>query len=213
MVDPQKLENIEPDTKSEEQIITYLEEDAGKIRTHLGGQLLPGQAIIYALLLRVAGLNTTAENVHDGWAAWRLLCRPNDLHKDLIPYDDLNPATQILDEPYAAAIREVAANQIESMPYTNSSGIPERLEELSKEMAKKELWEIEREMLLKFNDFTGFLLGTLPDRETPAEMVDFKLTMHHIKQAEIYAQRAFRRRIDPEAFAEPVYEEEEESGA
>ena len=32
MVDPQKLENIEPDTKSEEQIITYLEEDAGKIR-------------------------------------------------------------------------------------------------------------------------------------------------------------------------------------
>ena len=101
MVDPQKLENIEPDTKSEEQIITYLEEDAGKIRAHVAGQLLPGQEIIYALLLRVAGLNTTAENVHDGWAAWRLLCRPNDTHKDLIPYDDLNPATQILDEPYA----------------------------------------------------------------------------------------------------------------
>ncbi len=80
-------------------------------------------------------------------------------------------------------------------------------------MAKKELWEIEREMLLKFNDFTGFLLGALPDSETPAEVVDFKLTMHHIKQAEIYAQRAFRRRIDPEAFAEPVYEEEEESEA
>ena len=91
MVDPQKLENIEPDTKSEEQIITYLEEDAGKIRAHVAGQLLPGQEIIYALLLRVAGLNTTAENVHDGWAAWRLLCRPNDTHKDLIPYDDLNP--------------------------------------------------------------------------------------------------------------------------
>ena len=134
MSDPQKLENIEPDTKSEEQIITYLEEDAGKIRAHVAGQLLPGQAIIYALLLRVTGLNTTAENIHDGWAAWRLLCRPNDPHKDLVPYDDLNPATQILDEPYAAAIREVAANQIESMPYTNSRGIPERLEELPKEL-------------------------------------------------------------------------------
>lgn len=34
-------------------------------------------------------------------------------------------------------------------------------------MAKKELWEIEREMLLKFNEFAGFLLGTLPDQETP----------------------------------------------
>ena len=79
-------------------------------------------------------MNTTAENVHDGWAAWRLLCRPNDTHKDLIPYDDLNPATQILDEPYAAAIREVAANQIEGMPYTNSRGMPERLEELPKEL-------------------------------------------------------------------------------
>lgn len=74
-------------------------------------------------------------------------------------------------------------------------------------MAKKELWEIEREMLLKFNEFTGFLLGALPDSETPAEIVDFKLTIHHIEQAEIYAQRAFRRRIDPGAFAEPDYEE------
>lgn len=203
MTDPQKLEDIEPDTKSEEQIITYLEEDAGKIRTHVGGQLLPGQEIIYALLLRVAGLNTTAENVHDGWAAWRLLCRPDDTHKDLIRYEDLDPATQILDEPYAAAIREVAANQIEGMPYTNSHSM----------MAKKELWEIEREMLLKFNKFTGFLLGALPDSETPAEIVDFKLTMHHIKQAEIYAQRAFRRRIDPESFAEPDYEEWEKENS
>lgn len=209
----EKLENIEPNNRPEEQIITYLEEDAGKIRTHVGGQLLPGQAIIYALLLRVAGLNTTAENVHDGWAAWRLLCRPDDKHKDLIPYDDLSPATQILDEPYAAAIREVAANQIESMPYTNPKGMSERLEELSKEMAKKELWEIERETLLKFNEFTGFLLDALPEPETPAEMVDFKLTMHHIKQVEIYAQRAFRRRIDPESFAEPDYEEWEKENS
>ena len=160
MIDPQKLENIEPDNRSEEQIITYLEEDAGKIRAHVAEQLLPGQAIIYALLLRVAGLNTTAENVHDGWAAWRLLCRPNDTHKDLIPYDDLNPATQILDEPYAAAIREVAANQTEGM------------------MAKKELWEIEREMLLKFNEFTGFLLGALPDSETPAEVEAYSVSLN-----------------------------------
>lgn len=80
-------------------------------------------------------------------------------------------------------------------------------------MAKKELWEIEREMLLKFNEFTGFLLDVLPDSETPAEVVDFKLTMHHIKQAEIYAQRAFRRRIDPESFAEPNYETGEEAEA
>ena len=79
----EKLENIEPNNRPEEQIITYLEEDAGKIRAHVAGQLLPGQEIIYALLLRVAGLNTTAENVHDGWAAWRLLCRPDDKHKDL----------------------------------------------------------------------------------------------------------------------------------
>ena len=136
MVDPQKLEDIEPDTKSEEQIITYLEEDAGKIRAHVAGQLLPGQEIIYALLLRVAGLNTTAENVHDGWAAWRLLCRPNDTHKRPDPHTMiLKPLLpQILDEPYAAAIREVAANQIEGMPYTNSRGMPERLEELPKEL-------------------------------------------------------------------------------
>lgn len=80
-------------------------------------------------------------------------------------------------------------------------------------MAKKELWEIEREILRKFHEFTGFLLDALPEPETPAETVDFKLTMHHINQAEIYAQRAFRRRIDPESFAEPDYEIGEETGA
>lgn len=68
MSDPQKLENIEPDTKSEEQIITYLEEDAGKIRAHVAGQLLPGQEIIYALLLRVAAKH------HSGKHPRRLGC-------------------------------------------------------------------------------------------------------------------------------------------
>ena len=70
MSDPQKLENIEPDTKSEEQIITYLEEDAGKIRAHVAGQLLPGQAIIYALLLRVT---STTVGLHGGYYAAQMI--------------------------------------------------------------------------------------------------------------------------------------------
>ena len=87
---------------------------------------------------------------------------------------------------------------------------PQKLEDIEPDTKSKELWEIEREILLKFHEFTGFLLDALPDPETPAEIVDFKLTMHHINQAEIYAQRAFRRRIDPESFAEPDYETGEE---
>lgn len=60
----------------------------------------------YAVLVLVRGAATTGRDVHDAWAAWRLETQPD--HRCLVPYGQLPAVVQELDEPYAAAIREVA---------------------------------------------------------------------------------------------------------
>ena len=75
------------------------------------GALIPGcePALlrIYAVLALAKGEHVTREDVHDAWAAWRAATRPD--HPSLIPFKDLSPEVQALDEPYAEAIRKVAA--------------------------------------------------------------------------------------------------------
>lgn len=63
---------------------------------------------LYAVLALTTGDATSREHVHDAWAAWRVATNPD--HAALVPYDDLGAEVQALDEPYAAAIREVAAS-------------------------------------------------------------------------------------------------------
>ena len=71
---------------------------------------LPGQDVkllrYYALLALVHGENTTLEDVHDAWSAWRTETNPG--HKSLIPFEELTRKVQELDMPYRDAIRRVA---------------------------------------------------------------------------------------------------------
>ena len=62
---------------------------------------------MYALLALVSGPGTTLEDVHDAWACWRVATRPD--HPALVPFTDLTPDVQELDQKYADAIRTVAA--------------------------------------------------------------------------------------------------------
>ena len=61
---------------------------------------------IYAVLCLAKGEQTCRKDVHDAWAAWRAETDPK--HGSLIPFGDLHPDTQGLDNPYCAAIRRVA---------------------------------------------------------------------------------------------------------
>lgn len=59
-------------------------------------------ARLYALLALVKGGETTLEDVHDAWSLWANIERPE--HASLVPFDDLDPDLQQLNEPYRDAI-------------------------------------------------------------------------------------------------------------
>lgn len=64
---------------------------------------------IYAVLCLSKGQAVTNEDVHNAWAAWQAEMNPE--HRSLVPFRELSPATQALDEPYRDAIRAVAARR------------------------------------------------------------------------------------------------------
>lgn len=57
---------------------------------------------IYAVLALTTGANTTLENVHDAWAAWRATTNPD--HKSLVPFAKLSDEVKEIDRPYCKAI-------------------------------------------------------------------------------------------------------------
>jgi hypothetical protein len=61
----------------------------------------------YALLVLVTGEQTTEQDAHDAWAAWRTATNPR--HRLLVPFHRLTAENQGLNTPYADAIRTVAA--------------------------------------------------------------------------------------------------------
>lgn len=67
----------------------------------------PALLRLYALLALAQGVNATLENVHDAWAVWRTVTRPD--HPSLIPFGELAADVQELDRQYMDAIREVGA--------------------------------------------------------------------------------------------------------
>lgn len=93
-------------------MLTYLEEDAVLICRCLPKNIArPDDEqfslfLIYAVLMRAKGTAATLSDVHDAWAAWRVDSAP--LHKDLVPFDELDAATQALDQPYLDAIHAAA---------------------------------------------------------------------------------------------------------
>lgn len=61
---------------------------------------------LYLLLVLVKGFEVTREDVHDAWSVWMQEVNPN--HQSLLPFGDLAPEVQALDEKYAAAIRQAS---------------------------------------------------------------------------------------------------------
>ncbi len=61
---------------------------------------------LYTLLALTVGAEVTLKDVHDAWAVWRTLTRPE--HPSIVPFDQLTPEVQDLDSRYADAIRDVA---------------------------------------------------------------------------------------------------------
>lgn len=93
---------------------TYLDRDAAAIREALGPEATPPPDsdylfVLYAVLLRAKGMNVTATDVHDAWAAWVQLSEPQ--HQAIKPYQALKPEIQREDEPYVLAIRAVARSR------------------------------------------------------------------------------------------------------
>lgn len=62
---------------------------------------------LYALLTLVKGTHVTTQDVHDAWSVWMADRDPS--HESLVPFDDLPTDVRREDEPFAAAIRAVAA--------------------------------------------------------------------------------------------------------
>ena len=58
---------------------------------------------LYAVIGMAKGVDTTCQDVHDAWAAWRLETRPD--HPAVVLFSSLTPEARALDEPYRDAIR------------------------------------------------------------------------------------------------------------
>ena len=91
--------------------MNYLVEIANQIRAAIPDTLVPEDAdelfLTYAVLVRSLGTKTTAENVHDAWTAW--MASRGEHHDSMVPFADLPASVQREDEPFAEAIRRVAA--------------------------------------------------------------------------------------------------------
>lgn len=77
--------------------------------SHLAAKLAgcnPELLKFYSLLVRTTGTNTTSADVHEAWSEWKAGIDPS--HRSLIPFDDLTPEVQALDDKYRDAIRETA---------------------------------------------------------------------------------------------------------
>jgi hypothetical protein len=62
---------------------------------------------LYAVLVLVKGEETTPADVHHAWAAWKAERDP--ANPNIRPFLELDGPTRAADEPFAAAVREVAS--------------------------------------------------------------------------------------------------------
>lgn len=94
--------------------MTYLDEDAERIRRHLPDSVdIPENSdrlfLLYAVVLRAKGTAATASDVHDAWTAWQQDIQPD--HEALRPYQDLPADVQAEDQPFLTAIHAAAEEQ------------------------------------------------------------------------------------------------------
>jgi len=87
----------------------YLTATAEEIRRHLPREHRSGEPrlfLLYALLARTKGLETTAADVHDAWAAWKAIA--GEQHEAIVPFESLSREVQDQDLPFLHAIHQVA---------------------------------------------------------------------------------------------------------
>lgn len=85
----------------------YIQDVVDRLNTELGTtENDPILIHMHALLVIATGQFATEEDVHDAWACWCNLTRPE--HPDLIHFDHLTPENQARDTKYVIAIRNVA---------------------------------------------------------------------------------------------------------
>jgi hypothetical protein len=90
--------------------MSYLDEVARAVYSAVHGREMPAEErplyLGYAVLVLSLGADTTADHVHNAWAAWASVACPD--HDCLRPYAELAAVIQARDEPYVRAIHEVA---------------------------------------------------------------------------------------------------------
>lgn len=89
----------------------YLERDADLIRSCLpdGAEAPAGSDalfLVYAVLMRAKGAETTAPDVHDAWSAWMI--GVDSEHESIRPFAELDANTRGEDGPFLVAIRTAA---------------------------------------------------------------------------------------------------------
>jgi hypothetical protein len=90
---------------------SYISDLAAEIRAAVPPASLPeGDAnelfFIYAVLALAKGVDVEARDIHNAWAAWMSTREPQ--HASIVPYEDLPSDVRREDDPYVAAVRQVA---------------------------------------------------------------------------------------------------------
>lgn len=91
--------------------MTYLHDLAAEIRGEVPEAVRPDEDttelfLIYAVLLLAKGDRVSREDVHNAWAAWKVI-RGED-HQSVRPFGELSDATKDEDSPFVVAIHRVA---------------------------------------------------------------------------------------------------------
>jgi hypothetical protein len=91
--------------------MTYIDEIAQAVRARVDPAIVPKRDVerlfrIYAVLVLAKGVEVTAEDVHDAWAAWECDRKPDS--PSIVPFGHLTPRVQAMDAPFVEAIRQVA---------------------------------------------------------------------------------------------------------
>lgn len=85
--------------------MNYIEAVRQELLEH-NDEIDDAHADVYALLVLTTGVNTTLENIHDAWAVLKNTVRPD--HKSLIPFWELSPEVQALDQSYLDSVLYVS---------------------------------------------------------------------------------------------------------
>jgi hypothetical protein len=99
--------------------VSYLDELGEEIKGRVPAELLPDGDTgalfrLYAVLALAKGRQVAAEDVHNAWAAWMSDQDPG--HRSIRPFSELDAATRESDDPFLAAIRNVATERRLSRP-------------------------------------------------------------------------------------------------